>query len=63
MKCELCLKQSKKYLDCKECGVKFCSKCGDFEVELCEDCSLFSKESRSAEGIEVEQEDYEAGGD
>ncbi len=36
--CEICENNSIEVFECKKCGVKFCSKCGDSERDICEDC-------------------------
>ena len=56
-KCELCGKKADGTVTCKECGAKFCSRCGDFDRDMCEDCGM----SRPEESIEEESEteDYD----
>lgn len=36
--CEICRKKVKEVFKCKECGTRFCKKCGDPARLLCKDC-------------------------
>ena len=39
--CQICEKKAKTSYKCKDCGSRYCSKCGDNERDLCEDCAAY----------------------
>lgn len=57
-KCELCGKKANGTVACKECGAKFCKKCGDFERDMCEDCNM-SEPAEIKEEIDTDEQEYE----
>jgi hypothetical protein len=52
--CEICENEVSEIFDCKECGAKFCDKCGDIDRNLCEDCLQYIEAYDISHDVEVE---------
>ena len=54
--CEICGMDVQELQDCKECGAKYCSECGDTKKCLCYDCLGWNDEEIDEEYGEEEWE-------
>jgi hypothetical protein len=59
--CEICDSEVEEIFDCVNCGIQFCSSCGDAENSICNLCKEQDKDAaeEEEESDDVETEDDE----